>query len=810
MEAKEKEKEIALKKQAEERKKAEEEKSKKEAAKREQLKNEVTDAGNKKDAISKQIANASEQVKKGFEGFLDWAKTKFANDENTLKDIERAVKALHQYPAGMIVGDENDATSLRNVKEALKVLIKYNEQRVNDEHFTGLDPLGTTFYMMATAISNADNSANPANGHTKHFNMGENLAWGYTDPNKGWYEEEKVVWEALQEFTAKYLAEHPGVNITKRGPEKTAFENAWTNYAKNEKKFFNIQTGHYTNAVNRNYIMTGIGRSTVANKRGKMVYDQQLQKFVEVGGEKKYTEDQLDSYGITFSQTFSTSTEGNGPEAEKIYTIAEFTNLFDEYMDTVDTTKLNAKLDEANKKYNDAVTARDAYKGEPALGEREVLPEEKAYDAAVEEYRKAKVAYDAKVANVEQSKEDTKKKLAEAKAELENLKKSRDKQSSVVAQKQAEYDAMVSKATDATNKATVAHNELDTITQDVNDNATKVETAKQNKAQAETELAQAKDALKTTESKLAELENKKSDLENKITNYDQELQKLADKVSDLQAQVQAAETEQLAAQQALTASQTSETNAINALNSANTVLTNAKTAYDTAKQDYDAANTMYEQAKAALETANKDVTEKSKKLNDAKVELAKYDPVAAANLLHDTQAAYDAALANLNTAQANVAAQQNIVNDANQTLAEKQAILDALLAKYQDLMNKYNASVAANNAYIASQQANNPLNTGVITYVPSSSTSSTDKTVSNSKNEPNKNNEKKDDKKTDDEKKDDKKNDSKTSEDSSKQNENDSDPAKTNNALPIGIGILATGAIAGIGFIIVKKKREEE
>ena len=66
------------------------------------------------------------------------------------------------------------------------------------------------------------------------------------------------------------------------------------------------------------------------------------------------------------------------------------------------------------------------------------------------------------------------------------------------------------------------------------------------------------------------------------------------------------------------------------------------------------------------------------------------------------------------------------------------------------------------------------------------------------------------DKKKDDKKKDDKKNDSKTSEDSSKQNENDSDSAKTNNALPIGIGILATGAIAGIGFIIVKKKREEE
>ena len=369
--AKETEKNKALEKQAKERQDYETNRAATEAAKREKLKDDVATADAEKNAISQKIANASEQVKKGFEGFLDWAKTKFKGDTNTIKDIERAVDALHQYPAGMIVGDENDATSLRNVKEALKVLVKYNEQRVHDEHFTGLDPLGTTFYMMATAISNADNSANPANGHTRHFNMGENLAWGYADPNKGWYEEEKVVWEALQEFTAKYLAEHPGVNITKRGPEKTAFENAWTNYAKNEKKFFNIQTGHYTNAVNRNYIMTGIGRSTVANKRGKMVYDQQLQKFVEVGGEKKYTEDQLDSYGITFSQTFSTSTEGNGPETEKIYTIAEFTSLFDEYMDTVDTTKLNAKLDEATKKYNDAVTARDAYKGEPALGERE-------------------------------------------------------------------------------------------------------------------------------------------------------------------------------------------------------------------------------------------------------------------------------------------------------------------------------------------------------------------------------------------------------------------------------------------------------
>ena len=91
-------------------------------------------------------------------------------------------------------------------------------------------------------------------------------------------------------------------------------------------------------------------------------------------------------------------------------------------MDTVDTTKLNAKLDEATKKYNDAVTARDAYKGEPALGEREVLPEEKAYDAAVQKLNEANTT----LANAQKVLTDATTALENAKSELEAAKATRD------------------------------------------------------------------------------------------------------------------------------------------------------------------------------------------------------------------------------------------------------------------------------------------------------------------------------------------------------------------------------------------------
>ena len=752
---------------------------------------------------------------------MGWAKTKFAGDENTLKDIERAVKALHQYPAGMIVGDENDATSLRNVKEALKVLVKYNEQRVHDEHFTGLDPLGTTFYMMATAISNADNSANPANGHTRHFNGGENLAWGYTDPNKGWYEEEKVVWEALQEFTAKYLAEHPGVNITQRGPEKTAFENAWTNYAKNEKKFFNIQTGHYTNAVNRNYIVTGIGRSTVANKRGKMVYDQQLQKFVEVGGEKKYTEDQLDSYGITFSQTFSSTTQGQQSHAEKIYTIAEFTNLFDEYMDTVDTTKLNAKLDEATKKYNDAVTARDAYKGEPALGEREVLPEEKAYDAAVQKLAEANTA----LTNAQKVLTDATTALENAKSELEAAKATRDsaklahdaaKAETATAQSTYDaakgvYDAKVAERKNAEADAKTADDDLSAKTAVVDSMVGVEEMKALRKA-----VADAKEVQKASEKVVEEKQNALNDATNAYNDA------VAAR-NTAQANVDTKTNELATAQSTLEAKTTDLTNAELALKA----LTDKVAAYDAKVKELEDSKAeaakkaqAYEDAKAAHTKAMDALVELTTKATEARAKADRTnaftfdetfntlvsDPEFASTVNPYIEAVQKARAALVTAKQALTQANEAL-EEATTRAAKAEANCIRELAAYNvrvatEAAQKAEAVRQAELANQAARQIENATNKSVGTDA------MVEKKASDKQKEASKDskNDKQDAKKSDEKKtetqKNDKKKDVATEEKKSEESSDDT-------VAKVGIGALVATALAGFGIVIGKKKKKD-
>lgn len=47
---------------------------------------------------------------------------------------------------------------------------------------------------MAQAMADADYANNNVN-HPLQFPASENLAWGYTDPFKGWYDTEKSMYE---------------------------------------------------------------------------------------------------------------------------------------------------------------------------------------------------------------------------------------------------------------------------------------------------------------------------------------------------------------------------------------------------------------------------------------------------------------------------------------------------------------------------------------------------------------------------------------------------------------------------------------
>ena len=84
------------------------------------------------------------------------------------------------------IGNENDATSLKNMHAALELLKKCNELRVAE----GMHPLKVTDRMMAIAQSNLNYSDEKVQ-HSQQFDEQENLAWGFSDPFEGWYYGEK-------------------------------------------------------------------------------------------------------------------------------------------------------------------------------------------------------------------------------------------------------------------------------------------------------------------------------------------------------------------------------------------------------------------------------------------------------------------------------------------------------------------------------------------------------------------------------------------------------------------------------------------
>ena len=111
------------------------------------------------------------------------------------KGASQAVKVLTdptvtEYLDAIHNGAKGDATTLDNMIEALKFIQEANQLRAKE----GLQPLKVSDTLMAQAMADAD-YANDNVNHPLQFPASENLAWGYTDPFKGWYDTEKSMYE---------------------------------------------------------------------------------------------------------------------------------------------------------------------------------------------------------------------------------------------------------------------------------------------------------------------------------------------------------------------------------------------------------------------------------------------------------------------------------------------------------------------------------------------------------------------------------------------------------------------------------------
>ena len=186
----------------------------------------------------------SQKISLGSKGFFE-----AYGYTNALKVLEENSVEIGKYTE---VGAENDATSLENFKKAIAMVKMGNTLRTTDDNFKGLNPLKVSAKMFAISQVQVNQMAKTEYGHTRLYNVSENIAVGYDDPYVGWYTEEKAVYDYLQ----------------KKGWDINDIRDSQGNYIDVDKaneivKACNlpdipwVQTGHYTNILKSRYVGTG-------------------------------------------------------------------------------------------------------------------------------------------------------------------------------------------------------------------------------------------------------------------------------------------------------------------------------------------------------------------------------------------------------------------------------------------------------------------------------------------------------------------------------------------------------------------------
>ena len=245
------------------------------------------------------------------------------------------------------LGAEKDATSLENMKAAIEYLKECNAIREKD----GVAPLKVDYYTMALTQLKANWSAKTDKGHYSGlYCNGENIANGYggenNSPFKGWYTEEKVVYDyickkygtGLSEDEANTYAEQIQNNPTllKEAIDACGFYYYTPNkyMTEDEALMYNqnyIQVGHYFNVIENRFVSTGFA----INQHGTM-------------GTHNF-----------FAQDFMGDTTYH-EHTHIIKTVEEFEKEFNAYYDSLMNAQAN--YDKANAELSELASNKEAEK----------------------------------------------------------------------------------------------------------------------------------------------------------------------------------------------------------------------------------------------------------------------------------------------------------------------------------------------------------------------------------------------------------------------------------------------------------------
>ncbi|MBR4457325.1 MAG: CAP domain-containing protein, partial [Solobacterium sp.] len=146
------------------------------------------------------------------------------NDSNLTKDpvyIGAGARGIPQSISELMAND-TDYNDLSYLTQSLELIRECNELRRTDPNFKNTDgsdllPLKVSSQLMAMSMLQLNWSSNVID-HSEYFNVGENLAWGYPDPFRGWYDEEKELYESGEQIGTGHYR-----NICQRSYEATGF-----------------------------------------------------------------------------------------------------------------------------------------------------------------------------------------------------------------------------------------------------------------------------------------------------------------------------------------------------------------------------------------------------------------------------------------------------------------------------------------------------------------------------------------------------------------------------------------------------------
>lgn len=158
----------------------------------------VTDINNQLKTLKTKSDAAQTKLNKGSLGYFQ--SMGYTSAANVLLGKDKTYRSEYasRYTEALkrtSIGAAKDATSLENLKASVTVLQNLNKYRKQE----GVATVSVDPYLMAICELQTNWSSNVI-AHSKIYNVGENLAWGYTDPFAGWYTKEKALAQAHPEY----------------------------------------------------------------------------------------------------------------------------------------------------------------------------------------------------------------------------------------------------------------------------------------------------------------------------------------------------------------------------------------------------------------------------------------------------------------------------------------------------------------------------------------------------------------------------------------------------------------------------------